>query len=118
MKNNIEKQIEISKQKLDQAIKNLKEVASKFEKDDLFGSFHISMCQAGIEYSFKSYTKQDWEDYESETGNLRPRFNTKAKDPFSALVDQACKVQEHNTLNELKFGIWFVEDYAKGLKID
>jgi len=66
------------------------------------------------EFFIKKYTKEDWENYEKETGNKRVNYFP-PKNSLEALIDEATGYKEVETLNYAKFMLWCIDGFIHGL---
>jgi hypothetical protein len=90
----------------------IKEIADKINK--LLDKNPLAFLAIDLaEFLVKKYDKEDWENYEKETGNKRVDY-VPPKNSFEALIDESTGYLEIETLNYAKFTLWCVEGFIKG----
>ena len=94
-------------------IEELKSLLDKKLDDagEINGGFALGFAR----FCLKTYSDEDWEDYERETGNKRPYLVPAPKNGLEAMIDQATKLKEDQDENFLNFLIYFIDGFMEGL---
>ena len=86
-----------------------KEIHNKLSQNPLL-SPAIGLCN----YLLKTFSEEDWKEYEQETGNKRIIIS-QPKNGFEALIDEATGFDKVQSINLGKFLLWNINEFEKGL---
>jgi hypothetical protein len=94
-------------------IEELKSLLNK--KLDDAGEINGGFALGCAKLCLKTYSDEDWEDYEQETGNKRPYLVPAPKNGLDAMIDQATGLKKDQDRNFLNFLIYFIDGFMEGI---
>jgi hypothetical protein len=94
-------------------IEELKSLLNK--KLDDAGEINGGFALGWAKLCLKTYSDEDWEDYEQETGNKRPYLVPAPKSGLESMIDQATGLKEIQDRNFLNFLIYFIDGFMEEL---